>query len=131
MSIYSTLPNDWIDIKIEDKILFFNLKEKLVSYHPPMDINNLSTFLNLYKINKKKGEILKLLQISKSTTISKDTKHTKFDENKKESFNGITMDNDNNSNSDQASNISKPIKPMFDKDPITDGNIKINNEIIF
>jgi hypothetical protein len=125
MSIFSTLPKDWIDVKIEDKLLFFNIKEKLVSYHPPMDLKNISTFLNLYKINKKKGDILKLLQISKSITVSKDTKHTKFDENKKESYKGITMDIDYNNNSDQPSNSSKPVKPTFDKDPITDGNILI------
>ncbi len=128
MSINITLPKDWIDIKIENRIIFINLKENLVSYHPPMDLNNIGAFLNLYNINRNRSELINLLR--KSTKF-KDRVKSQQDENQKKSqlSNGLSMEIDSQINSDQNLQDSKTSKQEFDKKPIVDGKI-LNYRII-
>lgn len=62
MSLQTTLPKEWKDMKIGDKILFVNTKEKLITFHPPMKLKNISIFLNIYQIKCKKEDILKKIE---------------------------------------------------------------------
>jgi len=119
MSFNISLPRDWIDIKIDNKILFINLKENLVSYYPPMDLKNIGAFLNFYNINTKKEDFVKILQRS---TNSKEIIKSNHEENKKKGqlSNGLSMDID--------SQDLKTVKQPFDRRPITDG-ILLNNTL--
>jgi hypothetical protein len=61
MSLQTSLPKNWKDFKIDNKIVFVNLSEKVISFHPPMEIANIGSFLNLYHFKCNKEEFLKVL----------------------------------------------------------------------
>jgi hypothetical protein len=62
MSIHTELPKEWVDIKVDNKIIFINMKESIVSFHPPMKIENLGVFLNLYNFSISKEEVMKKIE---------------------------------------------------------------------
>jgi hypothetical protein len=70
MSLHTSLPKNWKDIKIDNKLVFVNLKENVVSFHPPIEISNLGIFLNLYQFRCNKEEFLKTI----SSHIEKNSK---------------------------------------------------------
>lgn len=121
MSFISTLPKNWIDLQIENKLLFINPIENLITYHPPMDIKNLGAFLKLYKINLNKEEIINLLQKVTHATTNSATKKLEFQ--KLTMPNGLSIENTDSSQLliDQNLQTSKIIKPQFDQTPIING----------
>src|SRR5690349_9721176 len=48
------LPQNWECIRKEGIILYFNTKEELISYLPPMHMKDLETFTKLFKLDNKK-----------------------------------------------------------------------------
>ncbi len=70
MSLQTSLPKNWKDFKIDNKIVFVNLSEKVITFHPPMEISNIASFLNLYSFKCNKEEFLKVLSSYTSETSS-------------------------------------------------------------
>jgi hypothetical protein len=52
------IPDNWKDIKINDRILFINTKENILCFHPPFHFNNMQLFLDLYQFNVKKEDLI-------------------------------------------------------------------------
>lgn len=69
MNYPTSLPKNWKDFKIDNKIVFVNLSEKVITFHPPIEISNIGSFLNIYNFNCNKEEFLNVLSShSKETT---------------------------------------------------------------
>jgi hypothetical protein len=109
MKLQATLPKDWNDLKIDNKIIFVNNKEKLISYHPPIEFKNINLFLNFYQFKQTIEEILKIMNSNNGSEIIKN-KIEKDNQTNNTLFNSIT------------NSIKQKEKENFDNNPILDCN---------
>lgn len=76
-NINELLPENWKEITFEDKIIFFNLKENLITFHPPFTLKNISLFFKLYEFKSTSEQFKKQLEDIVEKSNSNSTKKGK------------------------------------------------------
>jgi len=91
---------NWKEIKIENKTIFYNTKQEELCFHPPISIENIEIFLDLYKFTIKKIDLINLI----NSKVTLDT-------------NG-----DNSQKCSKLINENQINKNVYDLKPISDRN---------
>ena len=61
MTATISLHSNWLKFTLESRYIFYNIREQVLSYHPPFPLSELSAFLSFYKFKTDTEKFIQLL----------------------------------------------------------------------